>query len=307
MESESNRPSPADGGVLRRMLRRAPPSRAPAADPGGLREVAPRILDRVAGLAVRLGEPSVTALSRDDLGEAIPKGALILRLRPKDGSYGGLAWLAPDLFAALVERRFTGGLRSNAPEIRPATPLDAVICAELLDAFCEEPGVVAGPPVRTGAHLRDPDLSVELEDTAYRLTRVRLALGREGDRGGELALALPEPPPAPEAVPAPGGARADLRGCHAEVEASLAPLRLSWSRVIALAPDDRIGLPESVLDEVRLLGIDGRSVAFGRLGRMGDRRAIRLNVPVDPLPAPQLRPAAPPALEGVYEEAPPEP
>ena len=289
MGTESSERTEAGGGALRRMVRRAPPT-SPAPDAGGLRQVAPRVVDRVMGLPVRLGEQSETALSRADLARALPEGALVLRLASRDAP-GGLAWLGADLFAALVERRLTGGLRPAAPEPRRATPLDAVICTELLQALCDEPGVLGGA-VAVGAHLREPDLAVELPDTPHRLTRLDLGLGRDGERGGELGLALPEPPPAEER-PAPSGAmRADLRGCRAEIGAALAPVTLTWSRVTALAPGDVLALPEGAIDAVQVQGLGGAAVAVGRLGRLGEHRAVRVRLP---LPLVEVEP--------VYEEA----
>jgi hypothetical protein len=302
MANDSNVRTEEGQGTLRRMLRRRPTVPVPAADPGGLRDVAPRILDRVAGLAVRLGAPVEHALSRDDLAEAVPQGALVLRLDPAGEGEGGLAWLGADLFAGLVERRLTGGLRMAVPEARRPTPLDAVICRELVDALCAEPGVLGATGMRAGPHLRDPDLSVELPDTPFRVLRVRLVLGREGERGGELALAVPAAPAVQEAPPCHGPARTDLGACRGEIRAALAPVTLSWGRVTALSPDEVIVLPLGAVDEVRLLGIDGRALGKGRLGRLGDNRAVRLALTPLP-PAPSLAAGEPAPYEsGPLEE-----
>lgn len=297
MGTEASEQSEMRGGALRRMVRRAPPS-GPAPDAGGLRQVAPRVVDCVMGLPVQLGALREAALSRADLARAVPEGALVLRLALLDGS-GGLVWLGADLFAALVERRLTGGLRPSAPEPRPSTPLDAVICTELVQALCAEPGVLGGA-VSVGAHLREPDLSVELPDAPHRLTRLDLGLGRGGERGGELGLALPEPPPVEERPAPSGAARADLAGCRAEVEAALAPITLAWSRVTALSPGEVLELPEGAIDGVRLLGLGGATIASGRLGRLGEGRAVRVSLPV-----PMIGAALGPVVEPPYEEAPP--
>lgn len=281
------------GEALRRMVRRPRPQRRAAAEVDVLREVAPRVVDRLVGLPLRLGRRSDTTVTRDDLAAAVPEGALVLRLRAED-DVAGVAWLAPDLFAALVEKRLTGTLRGQPPEPRPATPLDAVVCSELLEALCAEPGVVEGRGVRTGGKLRDPDLALELEDAPFLLLRAELMLGRDGSRGGELGVALAEPPAydAPEAQGS--GGRVDVAGCLVEVAISLPPMRFPWSQVAGLAVGDVLALPEGVIGEVLVTGIDGRVVSRGRVGRMDEMRAVRLAGEAPPRPVPELPGDAPP-------------
>ena len=290
-------PGPARGadpnppsGALRRMVRRAPPTRRAPADDDGLRQAAPRAVDRVAGLSVALGAHGIDTLSRDDLGAALPEGALVFRLSPGEGSEpppglrtpgpDGLAWLGADLFAALVERRVTGALRSGPPEPRRPTPLDAVICGELIDMLCEAPGVADGMGMRRAGHLPAPDLAVALADIPFRVMRLALSLRHGGPpgegRGGEIGLALPDPPPPPVIARAPGAARPNLLGCAIELRASLPPLVLTWERIVRLVPGEAIELPPGALDAVRLDALDGAAVAGGRLGRMGEARAVRL-------------------------------
>ena len=280
----------AGGGALRRMVRRAPPARKPPSDAGGLRQATPRVVDRVAGLAVSLGEHRFDTLSRDDLGASLPGGALVFRLVPRgpqatpsspaaEPGLDGLAWLDADLFAALVERRLTGRVRPTVADPRPPTPLDAVICCEVIDALCEAPGVAEGAAMRTVGHLVDPDLAVVLPDLPFRVARVAVRLLQAGERGGEIGLALPDPPP-PEEVPAPAGLlRPDLLGCRMELSASLPPVAVPWERITRLVPGERIDLPPDALESVRVEAIGGAAVAGGRLGRMGDARAIRLRLP----------------------------
>ncbi len=278
----------AGGGALRRMVRRAPPARRPAPDAGGLRQAAPRVVDRVAGLSVSLGEHGFDRLSRDDLGASLPAGALVFRLVPSGPSrlaaaaepgLDGLAWLGADLFAALVERRLTGVVRPSAADPRRPTSLDAVICGELVDALCEAPGVADGAAMRTAGHLGAPDLAVVLPDLPFRVTRIALRLLQARERGGEIGLALPDPPP-PAEVPAPSGLlRPDLLSCRMELTASLPPLVVPWGRIMRLAPGERIDLPEDALESVRVESIDGARISGGRLGRMGEARAVRLRVP----------------------------
>ena len=286
------------GGALRRMVRRAPPPRRAAPDAGGLRQATPRIIDRVAGLPVSLGEHGFDTLGRADLAASLPKGALVFRLVPHgpraspaglaaEPGLDGLAWLGADLFAALVERRLTGTVRPTAGDPRVPTPLDAVICCEVIDALCEAPGVAEDAAMRAMGHLVDPDLAVVLPDLPFRVARVAVRLLRAGERGGEIGVALPDPPP-PEEVPAPAGlSRPDLLGCRMELSASLPPLVVPWERITRLAPGDRIDLPPGALESVRVASIDGAPISGGRLGRMGDARAVRLRLPAsDPAPAP---------------------
>ena len=279
----------ATGGVMRRMVRPARPVRPTGADGGALRKATPRVVDRVAGLSVAMGGHAVDTLSRDDLALALPEGALVLRLSPNEARAGlaplaepgadGLAWLGADLFAALVERRLTGAVRPAAAPPRPSTPLDAVICGELVEALCDAPGVADGMAMRVAGHLREPDLAVVLPELPFRVMRLALRLMGAGDRGGEIGLALPDPPPPEERPRAEGLARPDLLGCRAELAAALPPVVLPWERILRLAPGDLVELPHGALDAVQVRTIDGAPVSGGRLGRMGEARAVRLLAP----------------------------
>ena len=271
------------------MVRRAPRIPSAAADGEGLRQAAPRAVDRVAGLSVALGAHGVETLPRDELAGRLPEGALVFRLSPREAldgraSFGqgldGLAWLGADLFAALVERRVTGTFGGAPPAARAGTPLDAVICRDLIEHLCDAPGVVGGVPMRTAGHLPSPDLAVVLPDIPFRVMRLALRLlhgGAQGEgRGGEIGMALPDPPPPPAVEPAAGVARPDLLGCPTDLRATLPPVILTWERVVRLVVDERIELPEGALDAVSLEALDGSRVAGGRLGRMGEARAVRL-------------------------------
>ena len=282
------------GGALRRMVRPAPRSRlAVAPDLAGLREAAPRVVHRVAGLGVTIGAQSLDTLDRDALGAALPEGALVFRLAPhvEGGAPAGLestglAWLGPDLFAALVERRLTGSVRREAAEPRPSTPIDAVICAELVDGLCAAQGPAA-ERMRTTGHLRDPDLAVVLGDLPFRVMRLTLRLMQGDGRGGEIGLALPEPQEPPEVeAPHASEARDDLMGCRADLSALLPPLSVPWERLVRLAPGDRIAVPADAIDAVRLEGIGGGRVSQGRLGRLQGMRAVRLRMPPAGGPSP---------------------
>lgn len=281
------------GNALRLLVRRAPPSPRAAKGAGGaLRNALPRAVDRMVGLSVALGELEEARLARADLASALPGGAVVFRLAPDEAAPrrgddapapDGLAWLGADLFAALVERRLTGALRPAAPPERPATPLDAVICGELIEALCAAPGVVEGLPLRLGGHLREPDLAVILPDIPFRVARLPLRFARFAERGGELGLALPEPPP-PEERPAPTGpVSPELLRCRGDLDVTLPPVVLPWARVLRLEPGDVIELAGDALDAVSLRAIDGALVAGGRLGRLGEARAVRVRAP-DPAP-----------------------
>ena len=158
-----------------------------------------------------------------------------------------------------------------------------MICGEVIDALCARPGVALAAGFRTRGHLRDPDLSVALPDHPFRVTRVPLRLARDAERGGEVGLAFADPPP--EERPAPAALpRADLMGCRAEMVVALPTLSLPWARVAGLSPGDALPLPEDALGAVRLSSIDGTFVAGGRLGRLGDLRAVRLLAPPSEAP-----------------------
>jgi hypothetical protein len=60
------------------------------------------------------------------------------------------------------------------------------------------------------------------------------------------------------------------------LDAVIARVTLPLREVMALVPDQVLPLPQAGLDQIALEGIDGRRVAWARLGQQKGMRALRL-------------------------------
>jgi flagellar motor switch protein FliM len=65
-------------------------------------------------------------------------------------------------------------------------------------------------------------------------------------------------------------------GVDARLEAIMHRFRTPFADVLKLREGDEIPLPESSIDRVRLIGLEGRTCALGRLGQSGGHRALRI-------------------------------
>ncbi|MHC0054471.1 FliM/FliN family flagellar motor switch protein [Actibacterium sp. D379-3] len=230
--------------------------------------------------------------SRPDLAAldaAVGEHALLVLL---DGPAGavGLAILSQPFLAAVVAQRMTGRMPAAQAAPRPPTRIDAEMARDLIDRTLAEADTALAAPQGaagwlTGYRFRDALtdprlLGFALADTGYHGVRMQLELP---SGGGELFLALPEPPSASGTAPAPdrGEWGAALRGsvlaAELTVEAVLARIRLPLSQLAGLKAGDVLPLPGHSIGAVRLEGAGRALIASGRLGRTRGDRAVRLD------------------------------
>ena len=124
---------------------------------------------------------------------------------------------------------------------------------------------------------------------AYRVLRCDVALGH-GARAGQVVLALPaegrgrkpiRPPAEAEAEAQAGPAFVEALAAQVEaadcvLDAVLARVTLSLTRVLDLAVGEVLTLPRASIDRLSFVGLDGRTLSEGKLGQQRGMRAIRL-------------------------------
>jgi flagellar motor switch protein FliM len=71
---------------------------------------------------------------------------------------------------------------------------------------------------------------------------------------------------------------ARIDAAPAQIDAVLAQLKLPLAEVMDLSVGMVLGLPSAALDRISIQGLDGRTVAEGKLGQHRGMRAIRLSV-----------------------------
>lgn len=286
--------------VLRRKI--APRSRDPDEPPvaqrpdGPARDIArsfARSVSLAAPLVAENGQRSVARLSLAELLDAQDPDSFFGLARGGFDAPPGLIVMDQAGFVALVEAMTVGRLSARAPAPRRATATDAALVSSVIDAALSalEPDD-PDSTLRIDRHVADPRLlPVLLEDTRY--VRVSLSVGLvSGDleRRAQLQIAFPvamvsqaaAPPqrddPA-KAAPDTGWSealeRAVLRA-PASLRAELGRVTMPLSEVMTLGVGGALTLPLSVLEEVRLVSLDGTEQAVGRLGQSRGMRAIRL-------------------------------
>ena len=298
----------AGASALWRAVRRAQsaaPAAAPAAPPRSAdRAIAAaiaRAADRVHGLPLFFDRIATGHALVAELAEVIPDRALILVVQGA-GDALGLVAICPGLLTSLIEMQAMGRISARAASDRRPTRTDAVICgdftdaclAELVDELAGLAGFQGFGRFRVASYLDDPrPLALLLDDIPLRRIDAHLRAGPAGERDGMMFLALPVPAVVPAlAAPAcnvprgvtedtaatpPSGSLAEtVRTAPLTLHAVLCRRRMSLGELRALAPGDRIALPQDVLDMAVLETSTGQPLLHGRLGELSGRHALRL-------------------------------
>lgn len=291
--------------VLRRKLGVRAPAGGPV-DPAEARHL-PRALaratSRIPGLVGSCSAPARRTATLAELLELIEDDAFVALIADEDGAVG-LTAFDPVTTVALIEALTIGRLARKAPPNRRATPTDALLLSDLIDATLVEydtHAAEAGQAARLGFRFqRFPTdyrlLELQLEASRFDLVVQPLSLlGNDVRRDGQFLLALPKMPADEAAAPdlshaahrrartaearPEGWARAleaQVMAAPAQLTAVLGRLTLPLSEVMALGVGSRLTLPLAKLEEVEMQALDGQVLGLGRLGQYRAMRAIRL-------------------------------
>lgn len=296
----------ADSVLRRKVLRPRAPVAAPSGAERSLTRAAVKAISTAAGLSADFGAVAERRLPLDEGLERLPEGGYVALVADAAGATGLVA-MDEGLFAALVEAITLGHLPAQAPPPRRPTATDAALLAAVVEPILADAG--EGQGWRIARPITDLRLlPALLEEGAYRLTQAPVALSDGGGRrGGVLTLLLalpgdaPRPRPGgpgaalPEAEPARASVEAAVMAAPAQLDAVLGRVSLPLSQLMALRPGHRFELPLAQLEEVQVVGLDGRTQALARLGQARGMRAVRLLAFCDSAgrPAPPAAPASP--------------
>jgi flagellar motor switch protein FliM len=258
-------------------------------------------------LTMDVARLDVQTRSLAELMEMPTERSLIAILDESGGEGLGVLAISPAILSGMIETLTTGRIAGTPPAARKPTRTDAAMVAGMIDAALSgletvlEGGAdqawAAG--YRYASFLDDPrPLSLLLDDVAYRVIRVDLALA-QGARGGDLLLALPlarkaaqtavaEPAPLADTFGADLAAQVAQTGCC--IDAVLGRLALPLSRIMALAEGEVLALPCAAVDQIGLEGAGGCRIAEGKLGQIKGMRAVRLTM-ADPPPDTPVSPS----------------
>lgn len=202
-------------------------------------------------------------------------------------SAAGLVALDHGLQSAILEHVTTGRIAAGETTERRPTRTDAVLCGAFIDtvlrALVDELAGLAGAPDMAGfafSHTFADTRAAEMALDNVPLHRFEVTLDLEGGtRQGKFGLYLPI-----LRTGASGAARGGWDDLWAEqvdraevrVEAVLARLKWPLNEVVAFRPGQVLHLPMDRIEKVALIGADGTIVGRAKLGRTGDRRALRI-------------------------------
>lgn len=282
----------SDADIISAMRRKAgvgrpPPDVQPLSPAKALRIAAAKAAEDTIGLVLQVLEVSEEKSAISRLPGEVPEHALLSLLEGPENAYG-LAIFDRNTVAAIVEQQTVGRVLSLAPDVRPPTATDSVMCAPLCDrmlrlfeaqlAELPDPPAVAG--YHTAAQLREArSIAIAFDDVPYRLYRLKLLLGREG-REGEILLIFPHMPVA--SGPAQGhghdfGAafQEAVMKTEARLDTVLHRVSLTLSDVAGLQEGMMIPIPREALSRVELRAGE-RLISRARLGQINGKRALRV-------------------------------
>lgn len=237
------------------------------------------------------------ALLRQSLAELLEMPAdhaMIMVLEgPRDAL--GLMVITPPVMAAMIEVQTIGKVAVVAPAPRKPTRTDAAMVAPLVDAaliglesaLLQETDLIWAGGFRFASFLDDPrPLGLLLEDISFRVMRAQVAMAG-GIRTGEVILALPADGRGTGPVgqtrddsllgPAFTALLADqVEKTDCVLEAVLTRVSMPLARVLGMAVGEVISLSRAGVDRISFEGLDGRTVARGKLGQNRGMRAVRL-------------------------------
>lgn len=240
----------------------------------------------VLGLVVDLPDVAIARRSLAEVVELPPERALIALLDRAGGDGVGVMVLSAPVLAGMVEHMTTGGVTSAAPLPRRPTRTDAAMVSTLIDAALSGLG---GGWCYAGM-LDDPHpLGLLLDDAMHEVIHATVRLA-DGAKEGAVFLVLPELQPQAQTpqMPATGGfpdaLAARVETAEARMDAVIARLSLPLARMTGLMAGEVLPLTGATVDLVRLVGVDGRTLAEGRLGQHRGLRAIRIADMAEPAP-----------------------
>ena len=236
-------------------------------------------------------------LSLVELLELPPERALCAVLEgPQNGL--GLLVMSPEFLASVIEMQTIGEVVSAPPLPRRPTRTDAAMSVRIIDhALTElEQGLACSPDLtwaggfRYASFLEDPrPLGLLLEDVPYRVLRLELDIA-DGRRRGQVLLALPAEGrgPRPASLPrsrveASQVAREwslalseAVSEAEAVLDAQVGRIRVALAQAMALEVGMILPLGRARIDQVSLVGSEGKVVGQGRLGQHRGMRALRV-------------------------------
>lgn len=259
-------------------------------------------------LKMTVGFSDVTArqASLTEVLETPMQRALIVMLQGA-GEGMGLLVISGQMLAAMIEILTLMRLAPNGPQdedLRKPTRTDAAMAVEFIDAVMAgfervlTEGDAGGSDWATGyryaAFIDDPrPLHLMLEECDYHLLSAQIAL-EDGNRRGDITLALPVPAPAVsdfiapladisfDLPPADDGPiftaqlAQKVQDLPVQINAAIAQIHVPLERIVRLQVGEVIALPLAGLDKIAVLGLDGQRIAGGRLGQNRGMRALRL-------------------------------
>lgn len=299
--------------VIRRKIDLARPAQtegAPGADRAWRLALARSARDAM-GLDLEIRSLSIARRSLAEILEIVPDRALLGLLNGPQGGLG-VIMLGASVTASLIEMQTLGRMSAQIPAARRASRIDAAMVVGVIDralagldeALAEEADLLWAGGFRYGSYLEDPrPLGLLLEEEAYRVLSASVMLGDNG-REGTVILVLPAqgrgtgpiPSPTEAEVEAPhftAALTAQVLQSDCRLDGVIGRLTLPLHQIMALQIGETLQLPSATVDAVSVETLEGRRVAWARLGQHRGMRALKFTEAVAGSAAASMAPRAP--------------
>lgn len=266
--------------------------------PGGIPAMTPHRALRVA--VNKAGQPVVAAglrltgfdegmTSLSTFGDKLDPKAALFRLSSGPDCLGLLAVDAP-IIHGIVAVRTTGALPGEGLPDRGVTKIDSVVAQAILSGVLVEfAGALEGLDAeryitgqKLGAFLADKRAALlELDDVPYRMFSGEVTVG-DGAGTGRITFIIPGAAARMAQRINVNDAEwqrrieANIMTSEAQLEARLEPMALDLNFLRNIKVGTDIPLQADTLNRIRVITLEGKTIATGRLGQMSGNRAVRI-------------------------------
>ncbi len=280
-----------DGGHSEALKQKIRPPAEASADQGGPRRAFRLAMARAgeafSGIQLNVTKYEEEPLELDEVLERVDGAPTIYVLNgPKETL--GIATLDHGFQGALLEHLTTGRVKSGDPNERRPTRTDTTLTGDFLNLalqmISEETGAFTGFPDFSAfafSHTLPDKRAAELaiEPMPFRLFSATLDI-EEGKRSGLVSFFIPLVRAGRGVGLSVGGWDKvwgeQVRRVEVHVEGILCRVKRTLNDVIAMEPGQIVEIPKGRLENVSLIGRDGKIIARAKLGRLGSHRALRI-------------------------------
>lgn len=277
--------------VLRRLMERGerPPDPAVMSPAKALRVALPKAADHAMDLPLMVSDVTRANRSREAILTSLEDNRLYLLIQTADERLG-MVVPDPSMLAGLIEIQTMGHVTEFPATDRRPTRTDASMMEPFIEAVLAEfvqqlTGMEEATRFTGYSYYRLIEdrrhLPLILADGSFACFDVAVDLG-QGAKQASMMIAFPELPES-ETVAAPVGPsqrwlqslETGVMGARVDIGVDLHRFKMSLEKIPDLVVGYEIEIPRSAVNELRVKGSDGKTVARGKIGQANGHRAVK--------------------------------